>query len=235
MKIQYKKENNIAVITMDDGKANAMDFEFFKQMNDALEKTEKDSAKALIIAGRPGFYSGGLDLKLIPTLPIEDFDAFVETFANTMLRVYAFPIPTIAACTGHAIAGGTILSFACDRIVAQNGPYKIQMNEMLTGLPIPAWMFLIARSAISSRLETEVLLHARIFSPQEALDRNMIDILVDEGDDILASASSLAKEFFSINQTAYAVTKKRMRDPEIKHVLDLLKDELPSKLLALLK
>ena len=228
-KVTYGIEDGIAQITMDDGKANAMNWGFFKEMGKNLGQAESDGAKALVITGRPGFFSGGLDLKLLPTLSASDLGDFLITFARTMLRVFSFPVPTIAAITGHAIAGGAMLTFACDRRFALDGPYRIQMNETLIGLPLPSWMFLIARSAIPSRWRNEALLHARAYNPNEALERGILDAVAPEANSLAAQVKAATAEMLSLNLPAYAASKKNLRQEEIEHVLDLLKKELPDQ------
>ena len=146
-----------------------------------------------------------------------------------MLRVFSFPVPTIAAITGHAIAGGAMLAFACDRRFALDGPYRIQMNETLVGLPLPSWMFLIARSAIPSRWRNEALLHARAYNPNEALERGILDAVAQGADSLAAQVKGTTAEMFSLNLPAYAASKKNLRQEEIEHVLDLLKKELPDQ------
>ena len=225
-KVTYSIEDGIAQITMDDGKANAMNWEFFEEMGKSMGQAESDGAKALVITGRPGFFSGGLDLKLLPTLSANELGDFLITFARTMLRVFSFPVPTIAAITGHAIAGGAMLAFACDRRFALDGPYRIQMNETLIGLPLPSWMFLIARSAIPSRWRNEALLHARAYNPNEALERGILDAVAQDADSLAAQVKAATAEMLSLNLPAYAASKKNLRQEEIEHVLDLLKKEL---------
>ena len=225
-KVTYGIEDGIAQITMDDGKANAMNWGFFEEMGKRMDQAESDGAKALVITGRPGFFSGGLDLKLLPTLSASEMGDFFITFARTMLRVFSFPVPTIAAITGHAIAGGAMLAFACDRRFALDGPYRIQMNETLIGIPLPSWMFLIARSAIPSRWRNEALLHARAYNPNEALERGILDAVAPEANSLAAQVKAATAEMLSLNLPAYAASKKNLRQEEIEHVLDLLKKEL---------
>jgi enoyl-CoA hydratase len=225
-KVTYGIEDGIARITMDDGKANAMNREFFEEMGKSMDQAESDRAKALVITGRPGFFSGGLDLKLLPTLSASEMGDFFITFARTMLRVFSFPVPTIAAITGHAIAGGAMLAFACDRRFALDGPYRIQMNETLIGIPLPSWMFLIARSAIPSRWSNEALLHARAYNPNEALERGILDAVAQDADNLASQVKAATAEMLSLNLPAYAVSKKNLRQEEIEHALDLLKKEL---------
>ena len=225
-KVTYSIDDGIAQITMDDGKVNAMNWEFFKEMGKSMDQAENDGSKALVITGRPGFFSGGLDMKLLPTLSASEMGDFFTTFARTMLRVFSFPVPTIAAITGHAIAGGAMLTFACDRRFALDGPYRIQMNETLIGIALPSWMFLIARSAIPSRWRNEALLHARAYSPNEALERGILDAVAQDADSLAAQVKAATAVLSSLNLPAYAASKKNLRQAEIEHVLDLLKKEL---------
>jgi len=225
-KVTYSLKDGIAQITMDDGKANSMNWIFFEEMGKSLDQAENDEAKLLVITGRPGFFSGGLDLKLLPTLSASEMGDFATTFARTMLRVFSFPVPTIAVSTGHAVAGGAMLTFACDRRFAINGPYRIQMNETLIGINLPHWMFLIASSAIPSRWRNQALLHARAYNPNEALKRDILDAVAKDADNLAAQVSSATEELLSLNLPAYAASKKNLRQAEIEHVLDLLKKDL---------
>ena len=48
----YTFENNISLITMDDGKANVMSLQMLKDLNAALDRAEQE-ASPVILAGRP--------------------------------------------------------------------------------------------------------------------------------------------------------------------------------------
>jgi enoyl-CoA hydratase len=228
-KISYAIKDNRAEIIMDDGKANAMNFDYFEEMNKALAEIESAGAKALVIKGRQDFFSGGLDVKLLATLAPHDIARLAETFARTMLRVFLYPIPTIAVCTGHAIAGGAMLTFACDRRYVMNGNYRIQMNELAIGIPLPTWMLLIGQSAIPVEFQAEALLHAKTYTPKEAYDAHIFHGLFDSGADIDASLNTEVHAVMSLHMNAYAATKRRLREKAAQEVLALLKkDELPS-------
>lgn len=230
MKIHYELANDVAQITMDDGKANAMDWVFFEEMGKTLDRSEKEGAKVLIITGRPDFFSGGLDLNLVPTLSPTELNTFAEIFARTMLRVFSFPAPTIAACTGHSVAGGAILAFSCDLRLIIEGPYLIQMNEMVLGVPMPTWLLLLCRSAIPRQWQVEALLHAKAYSPSEAVERGMFHGLYANVDEIMAETKARAENLKLLNLQAYDTTKKRMRGPDMEQALRLFKEELPTKL-----
>lgn len=224
-KMQYEKDGKIACITLDDGKVNVMNWEFFSELNDALDHTIADEAAVLIFTGRPGIFSAGLDLKLLPTQDLEEQIRFQIRFATTMLRVYQFPIPTIAAYAGHSIAGGAILSYACDRFMVADGPYTIQINEVANKMVIPSWITLICRSSIPHRYWKEALLHATPYSPREAFERGIVDDLVEEGGDIMAAARAYAEKLFKLSTPAYAATKKLLRQEESAHVMEIFEKE----------
>ena len=63
-------ENDISIIKLDDGKANAFSYDMQSQVNDLLKKVPRDSG-ALVITGREGLFSGGFDLKTLATGDME--------------------------------------------------------------------------------------------------------------------------------------------------------------------
>lgn len=225
-KLRYDKNGEIACITLDDGKVNVMNWEFFSELNEALDKAIADEAAVLIFTSRPGVFSAGLDLKLLPTQDFAEQISFQRKFAETMLRVYQFPIPTIAAYAGHSIAGGAILSYACDRFMIADGPYTIQINEVANKMVIPSWITLICRSAIPHRYWKEALLHATPYSPQEAFERGLVDDLVEEGKDIMVASYVYAEKLLNLCTPAYAATKKFLRQEESMHVMEIFEKEL---------
>jgi len=225
-RLRYEISDRVARITLDDGKANAMSVPWFEELGSLLDRAESDGAGALVFAGRPGMFSGGLDLKLLPTLTPAQLNDLSRTFARTMLRVFTLPIPTVAACTGHAIAGGAVLSFACDLRFAIDGPFRIQMNETAIGIAVPSWMLLIGGAAIPPRHQVEGMLHARAFSPREASERGILTGLI-EGDDAIAQATQRAATLLSLSRDAYAASKQRLRGAAAERALELLERELP--------
>jgi len=225
-KMQYDIEGRIARITLDDGKMNVMNWEFFHELNNLLDRTLADKAGALIFTGRPGVFSAGLDLKLLPTQDLMEQLRFQKTFAETMLRVYLFPVPSIAAYAGHAIAGGAILSYACDRYMVADGPYKIQINEVVNKMAIPSWISVICRSSIPHRYWKEALLHSRAYSPREAFERGIVDDMIEEGGNILGAAKVMAEEFLKLHGPAYAATKKFLRQADAARVMDIFEKEI---------
>src|SRR5207249_4308872 len=224
--IRYQVSDNVAQITLDDGKVNAMALAFFEGLNAALDRAERERPGAVVIAGRTGVFSAGLDLKLLPTLPPAELARTMVAFGRIMLRVFTFPIPTMAAVTGHAIAGGAMLAFACDLRFMAEGPFRLHLNEVAIGLALPTWAIVLARTAIPTRWHTEAILHARAYTPDEALARGIVDAVARPADGVLAQARALAAPLAALDQAAYAGSKARHRVPELEWASRFLETEI---------
>ena len=221
-KMQYRSEGGIARVTLDDGKMNVINWDFVNELNASMDRALSDQSKALIItSGRPGVFSAGLDLKLLSSLEFAPLMKFTKQFARTMLRILLFPLPTIAAYRGHAIAGGIVISCACDRWIVQDGPFRMQMNEMINGMMIPRWIALICQSTIPHRWWREVLLQARAYTPREAYERNIPDTLVEESGDVMKVAEAVAQEMSKVSGPAYGATKKILFQEEADRAMEV--------------
>jgi enoyl-CoA hydratase len=220
-RIRVEIEGGVARITLDDGKANAMSPAWFAELEAALDRAERE-AGAVVVRGRAGFFSGGLDLKLLPTLAPEALRELARAFARTMLRVHVLPVPIAAAVTGHAIAGGAVLALACDLRFAADGAFRFQMNEVAIGIAMPDWMTAIAETVASGSTLTELLLHARAFGPREALARGLLDGVAEPGEDPEAAARAALAPIAALNRAAFAETKRRLRAERHAHALERL-------------
>ncbi|MRR17460.1 MAG: hypothetical protein EG826_13485 [Deltaproteobacteria bacterium] len=225
-KMTYTFEDRIAVIKLDDGKMNVMNWDFFNELNASLDRAIADQAGAVIFTSRPGVFSAGLDLKLIANQTMQEALIFQRLFRDTMLRLWLFPIPTIAAYAGHSVAGGAILSFACDRFMAQDGPYKVQINEVANKMLLPTWIMTICKSSIPHRWWKEVLLHSHIYSPREAYEKGIIDDLAADGQDVMELAKACARDMFRLDARAYGASKKVLRQQEADYAVSVFEKEL---------
>jgi enoyl-CoA hydratase/carnithine racemase len=223
--VTYVARDRIADIILDDGKVNAMALPFFDALNAALDRAESERPGALVITGRPGVFSAGLNLKLLPTLPAAELRRTMVAFGRVMLRVFTFPVPTVAALSGHAIAGGAMLGFACDLRIAADGAFRLHLNEVAIGLTLPTWAIVLAQSAVPTRWHAEAILHARAYSPRDALERGIVDA-VAAPDRLLDDAHALAEPLAALDAVAYAGSKRRHRAMAVEWATARLESEL---------
>ena len=223
--IGFERDGECGVIRMDDGKANAMDAAFFAGLDRAMDEAEASGCRGLVFAGRPGFFSGGLNVKTLPTLDPGQLKELHRSFAHTMARAALLPVPTAAACAGHAVAGGFILALACDLRLVEDGPFRLQMNEVLIGIALPSWVLAITQPVVPPQRQAEVLLHGKAYAPREAVAAGFFDELVMPGSDLVARAKERLAPLASVDPQAYALSKRRMRGPAIERALALLPHE----------
>ena len=223
--IGFERDGECGVIRMDDGKANAMDAAFFAGLDRAMDEAEASGCRGLVFAGRPGFFSGGLNVKTLPTLDPGQLKELHRSFAHTMARAALLPVPTAAACAGHAVAGGFILALACDLRLVEEGPFRLQMNEVLIGIALPSWVLAITQPVVPPQRHTEVLLHGKAYAPKEAVAAGFFDELATPGSDLVARAKERLAPLASLDPQAYALSKRRMRGPAIERALALLPQE----------
>ena len=125
--------NGVAVLSADRPPANAMDLALLDEIAEAVQRFAGDPPRALVLAGRPGFFSAGVDLKLAPTYGPEDRRRMVAAINAMALGVYELPCPIVGAITGHAVAGGLVLALCTDlRVASSAGRYGL--TEVQVGI-----------------------------------------------------------------------------------------------------
>jgi enoyl-CoA hydratase len=201
----------VAHLHLDDGKANALNVGLIDVLAGAIERAGVDAAGALVIGGRRGCFSGGIDLEVLRRDDIGSRLAELSRIASGLLALWTAPIPTVAAVTGHAIAGGAVLAMACDRRIAIDDPAsRIGVNETALGMVFPTWALVIARAAIRPDRITDTLLFGAVYPPREAATTGMIDQAVDS-DDFDAAVAAAAAAAAALPTAAYAGTKRQLR------------------------
>ena len=213
MSATIRIENQIAVITMDDGKANAINPTMLASLNAALDQAEKE-AKVVIITGRPERFSAGFDLKLMGASTPEDVTKLVKGGGALALRLFTFPMPVIAACTGHGIAMGCFILLSCDKRYGATGPYKIGANETQIGMVLPVFALELCKARLNPLYMTESVIMGTLFSPEEAVTVGYLDKAVAP-DQVMAEAMAEAERLKALPGKALAGNKKILRKPTV--------------------
>jgi enoyl-CoA hydratase len=206
--LTLSSHDGVARITLDDGKANAINERFLTALDRSL--TEVEGASAVVLAGRAGFFSGGLDLKTLPMLELEPLQATLEQFARVMLRLFTFKRPVVAASTGHAIAGGTVLLLGCDERFGAEGPFKVGLNETAIGLSLPSFVVEMARCQLPAASLHRIVTCGELFAPSDAKAVGLYDHVVSP-ESVVELAHARAQLLGVLPDRAYADNKLVLR------------------------
>jgi enoyl-CoA hydratase len=210
--VHYKSEENQAVITIANGKANAISHEVIEGINLALDKALEEN-KVVVLTGQPGIFSAGFDLKVM-TKSAESAKELVTKGSKLSLRMLSFTKPIIAACNGHAIAKGGFLLLSCDYRIGVEGDYKIGLNEVQIGMTMHHAGIAIARAKLAHTYLDRSVNNSEIFNSKEAVKAGFLDVLVSE-DELMSSAIKAAALFSKLNEKAHAETKIKVRKPHL--------------------
>jgi enoyl-CoA hydratase len=220
----YRLEDGIAVITLDDGKANAITPALVDALHDALDRADADDARALVLVGREGRFSAGFDLAAM-TASAESMRSLVGGGARWMMRLYGLGRPTVAACTGHALAAGALTLLSCDHRVGADGAFKIGLNEVGIGMALPVFAVELARDRLTPAAFGPATMQARIYDPRGAVDAGYLDRVVDP-EAVVAEAMADAARLAQLSTGAYARTKTVARRAVVERILTTLDDDL---------
>jgi enoyl-CoA hydratase len=207
--VECKLQSNYTLISMDDGKANALGFDMLAQLGVALDEAEQ-AAKVVVIAGRPGKFSAGFDLSVMS----QGGDGMVQLLragAQLSRRLLNFPAPVVLAVSGHALAMGALVLLSADYRVGVHGTYKIGLNEVAIGMTLPYFAVELARARLATTHLGPAVGLARIYDAAGAVEAGYLDEAVSE-EDLLARATDLAAQFSTLNMEAHRQTKARTRE-----------------------
>ena len=216
-RLTYEKIEEISLIRLDDGKANAMGPEMIKELNEAIDKAEEES-RALLITGRPGLLSGGFDLTIIRSGDNDAIRSMVKSGAKLLMRIYGFPKPIVMATSGHGVALGGFLLLAADYRFGASGDFKIGLNEVAIGMTLPPFALMLAKARIANQFLTNSAINANMFNPETAKLAGFLDE-VSNPSELLSNSIDKTKELARLDLSAFKQTKNDFRSADIQRIL----------------
>ena len=205
MTVTLKTEGDVSIIQMDDGKVNVFSPDMIQNFNDILDQVPTDKG-AMLIAGREGMFSAGFDLKVMMSSP-ENAAAMVKSGFELLMRVFTFPRPVVAACSGHAIALGAFLLCCCDHRIGCKGDFKIGANELRNNMIVPTPILELAKFRLIKSHKQRALLNAEMYSIEDAVAPGYLDEVADQ-DKLFDLAMAKAKDLATLAHPQYLQTKK---------------------------
>lgn len=222
--VQVTIDDGVAVVRVDDGKANAVSHTVIDQLHAALDRATAD-ASAVALIGRDGRFSAGFDLSVM-TQGADATRGLVGAGGELVMRVFTHPQPTVAAVTGHALAAGALLCLSCDtRIGASDVNAKIGLNETAIGMGLPWYAIRLAEARLSIRHHQRAILQAEIYDMAGAVEAGYLDAVVGSGE-LVDTAIDRARTLGGLPAGAHAFTKKRLRQAIADEVLAGLDEDL---------
>lgn len=214
--IRTKKEDHILHVLLDRGKSNAMDLKLVNELIDTLEEAGQDpSVEGVVLSGKEGFFSSGLDLITLFAYNEEEMREFWSRFMILLQQFVSFSKPTVAAITGHSPAGGCVMALCCDYRLMAQGDYIVGLNEVPVGIVVPESIFTLYSFWLGKGAAYRNLLEGRLFKPEEALSVGLVDEVVPF-DRIQSAAIRRLKTVMQFEKNAWRTTKLNLRTEVIR-------------------
>ena len=222
--VRFELHDDVAVLHVDDGKANAFSFALIDALHAALDRAEKD-AKAVAWIGRAERFSGGFDLGVMRGGDIGAVGKLVGAGGRLALRLYESPLPIVIGCTGHALAMGAVALLAADLRVGPLGDFKIGLNEVAIGLTLPTFATELARERLSPRHLQRAAVLAEVYDGPGAVEAGFLD-LVAPAERVESVAIEAAVRLSALHLGAHHATKRRVRRAAVERLHKSLDEDL---------
>lgn len=215
--LEWSNEGGIATLAMEHGPVNTLDGEFLREMAETLRAIDAADVDALVLTGKGVAFSAGADLPRV----LDGGEAYVrdsvDGLSDAFGALFRFRRPAIAAVNGHAIAGGCVLTCACDYRIMARDSGVIGISELKVGVPFPVWAFEIIRFSVAPHHLQELTYLAGNYKPEDALTKGLIDEVCDP-DELITRATAVARDLASIPRRSFELMKQLVRRPTIERV-----------------
>lgn len=208
--IEIIQHGSVREIRMNRPPANALNPELIAALREAVEKAPGDGVRALVLSGTPGRFSGGLDVPFLMQLEREAIAATWQDLYRLMGALATSPIPIAAAITGHSPAGGAVLGIFCDTRFMVEGDFKIGLNEVQVGIPLPPIIFRAFRRLLGPRQAERLAVSGTLIVGSDARAIGLVDELVP-ADRVVERAIEWCNGLLALPPQAMSITRQTSR------------------------
>ena len=213
-------DGDVSIITLNDGKANVFSPEMSKAVSSLLDQVPEDKG-SLMITGRPGIFSAGFDLKIISSGDSDAVASMVKAGFTLLARIYNFPRPVIAACSGHGVALGAFLLCCADYRIGAKGQFIVQANETRNNMSIPTPILEISKSRIAKTHWYRAILNAEAYPVENAIEPGYLDEVTD-AENLMNRAMEVANDLATLGHPHYKITKDLDQKETLKRIHDAI-------------
>jgi enoyl-CoA hydratase len=207
--VDYRVDEGVALLTLNDPPANTYSYEMMQQLDASILAARMNESVQVIVVTGSGekFFCAGATIGMLATVTPE-FKYYFCLHANeTLLRFEQTPKLVIAAINGHCVGGGLEVALAADIRIARRDAGKMGLPEVFLGvLPGTGGTQRLARIVGKSRA-IELMATGELFSFEKGEQLGLINQICDaeNGEQFMTQTMNYARQFTTPNKAAHAV------------------------------
>lgn len=190
---------------------NALDPTLVGALRNAMEAAPATGARALVLSGMPGMFSAGLDVGALLKLDRPAMSRFWDDFFSLLKSIAVSRIPVACAITGHSPAGGAVMAIFCDVRFAAEGKFKLGLNEVQVGLPVPRVILGGLTRLMGERRAEHLAVQGLLVSPDEALAVGLVDHVLPP-EQVVPRAVDWCQDLLKLPTNAMHATRRALRE-----------------------
>ena len=194
--ITVKESDKVLDINFVRSPVNAINHQFLLELNDVLDKYKDSTNSSVVVFSGSDlkFFSFGLDIPEYLKLDRDSLKDSLNLLVSTCKKIYQYPKITISKINGHATGGGCMIALSTDFRYMADGRSKIALNEVNIGLSLFFSTIQILKSIVGNQNAKIILYSGKMFSPHEAKDLGLVDLIYDSDELVEKNVLSYAKK-----------------------------------------
>ena len=207
--ISVESHGKVVLAKLNHGITNAINLKVVKELETILNQVKNDTGINGFVLGSSNekFFSIGYDIPELFEMNRTDFKEFYRLFNLLCLDLFTLPKPTVAAITGHAIAGGCILALCCDYRFIAKGHKMMGLNEVKLGLPVPYMPDRLLHALVGVCKAREMMESGEFYPSNKALEIGIVDKILPV-EDVVKAAIEHADTLGSLPKVGYEMIKQ---------------------------
>lgn len=206
----FAHPDEIMEIRLDRAPVNALNPALVRALAERIAQCTAKGARALILSGRPGLFSAGLDVPELLALDPSGMRDFWGDFFGLLEQVAASPVPIVAALSGHSPAGGTVIALFADYRIQAEGEFRLGLNEVQVGLVVPPVIHQALARLIGPYAAERHLVAGEMIPAAKALEIGLIDEIVP-ATEVVERAVGWCRRHLALPQRAMQATRALCR------------------------
>lgn len=207
--------------------ANALNLELVVYLTSRLRALSQEGARAVVVSGQPGMFSGGLDVPQLITHDWNELQRFMRSVLALQHQLAVQPMPVVAAITGHCAAAAAVMVLFCDYRIMSDGPYKIGLNEVAVGLCPGRIAYQAFRRQVGARHADQLVVGGEFIDPRTAAQIGLVEALCAP-DAVIPQAIARAQAYLSLPQQAMSETRRIARQDLVQLCEQAMRDDSSS-------